>query len=125
MIPANQVKKGHVVVINDQPHIVGTISSQTPSARGGSTLYKIRARNVITGQKTDVSCKGDEAFKEADYQKKAVQFLYRNGGNYCLMDLEDYSQFELTEEFLEEESQYLLEDMELTSLIIDGVFRGV
>ncbi len=122
---ANQLKKGHVVGINNEPHIIGQISCQTPSARGGATLYKIRARNVISGNKTDLSCKGDESFKEADYQKKPIQFLYRNSGNFCLMDLEDYSQFELAEETIEEETQFLIEDMELTALVIDGAIRGI
>ncbi len=41
------------------------------------------------------------------------------------MDLEDYSQFELAEETIEEETQFLIEDMELTALVIDGAIRGI
>jgi len=118
MILANQLKKGYIIDINNAPHIVGSISCQTPSARGGTTLYKIRAKNVMNGQKTDLSCKGDDSFKESDYQKKPVQFLYRDKGSLCLMNLEDYSQFELLEETLEEEAQ-------LTAMVIDGVVRGI
>jgi elongation factor P len=125
MIPANQLKKGTVIAINDRPHIVAATTCQTPSARGGATIFKIRAKDVMTGQKTDLSCKGDESFKEVDYQKKPVEFLYRDQGGYVFIDLEDFSQFELSSELLADESPYLLESMELTALIIDGLIKGV
>ncbi len=125
MLNASQLKKGLVVEVNGLPHIIGTISCQTPSARGGATLYKIRARNVISGQKTDITCKGDESFKESDYQKKPIQYLYRDQEKFCFMDLEDYSQFELTAGDIEDEAMYLVEDMELLSLVVEGVVRGI
>ncbi len=125
MPTASQVKKGLIITVNKQPHVIETVSCQSPSARGGNTLYKIRARNVITNQKSDLSCKGDEMFKEADYQKKAVQYMYCAQELYCFMDLEDYSQFELASETLTDEAKFLTEDMELTALVTDGIVRTV
>ena len=125
MITAKQLKKGTVVEINGEPHTVSAVITQSPSARGGATLYKIRANGVLKGQKVDLSCKGDESFREVDCQKKPIQILYREPDKVCFMDLEDYSQFHLPETMLQEELQFLLENMEVTALVIDGVVRGI
>ena len=42
MIQASNLKKGMVIEVNKAAHIVETITCRSPSARGGSTLYKIR-----------------------------------------------------------------------------------
>lgn len=125
MLSASNLKNGAAIEINGEPHIVQRLQVKSPSARGGSTLYKFRARNVVTGNKIDQSCKGDETFKEAIYNKKQVQFMYRNQDTFAFMDLDDYNQFEIDVSALAEESNFLLEDMELTALVIDGVVRGI
>ncbi|HCN06400.1 MAG TPA: elongation factor P-like protein YeiP [Lentisphaeria bacterium] len=125
MISASDLKRGIAIDINGEPCIVENIQVKTPSARGGSTLYKFRARSIVTGTKVDQSVKGDSSYKESVYDKKAVQFLYRGQDSYTFMDLEDYSQFDLDTKALSQEANFMVEDMELTALVIDGVVRGV
>ncbi|MFM1548336.1 MAG: elongation factor P [Lentisphaeria bacterium] len=125
MISASDLKRGIAIEINGEPCIVENIQVKTPSARGGATLYKFRARSIVTGSKVDQSVKGDITYKEAVYDKKTVQFLYREQDSYAFMDLEDYSQFELDIASLSEQVNFMIEDMELTALVIDGVVRGV
>ena len=98
MINASQAKKGMVLKINGETHTVEKVHAQSPSARGGNTLYKVRTRNVVTGQKADHSWKGDDKLEETDFQKRDIEYSYKNGDMFAFMDLEDYSQFELAEE---------------------------
>jgi elongation factor P len=125
MIQASKIKKNSVLDIAGKLHIVDTITCQSPSARGGSTLYKIRTRDLITGQKTDHSFKSDEMLKEGEYEKRPVEFSYIEGSNYIFMDLETYDQFELNFDFLGDDKNFLLEGMELTALLIDGAVKTV
>lgn len=125
MVEASKMKKGMVLELNGAAHIIEHIQVKSPSARGGNTLYKVRSRNLITTQKADHSFKGDDVFKEADYEKKVVQFSYIDGENYVFMDIEDYSQFELNKDFIGDDIKFLLEDMECTALIIDGHVKGL
>ncbi len=121
MIKASDFKKGVVVEINNAPHIVEQIQVQTPSARGGATLYKTRFRNASTKQKVDRSLKGDDAFSEMNLERKEVQYLYKNGDAYTFMDLSDYEQFDLKADDLGEDLQYLVDDLEgITALLSDG-----
>ena len=47
---AKEIKPGAVVVHNDAPVMIESISVQSPSARGAATLYKFRGRNLVTKQ---------------------------------------------------------------------------
>ena len=65
MFSASELKKGAVVKIDGDPHMVESVSVNKPSARGAVTLYKIRFRNLVTKRKTDQSLRGDDMFDEA------------------------------------------------------------
>ena len=68
---------------------------QSPSARGGNTLYKFRGRNLVTKQKVDLSCKGTDNFNEADFEKRAVALMYADQDHVHLLDQQDYNQFSI------------------------------
>ena len=126
MIKACNITKNSIVEIGGAPHTVESIAVQTPSARGGATLYKIRFRNIKTQQKVDQTLRGDDPFKEADFETREVQYLYKNGDIYTFMDVEDYSQIELNETEIEDVIPYLVEDMEgITALLSDGRVLGI
>lgn len=121
MIRASDLKRGAILALEGTPYVVEQILVQAPSARGGNTLYKVRFRNVQNRQKVDQTFRGEEALQEASYDTREVQYLYRNGDLLTFMDLEDYEQFELPEEDLEELVPFLVEDMEgLTALVYEG-----
>lgn len=51
MAKANEIKRGSAVNYNGKLLLVKDIDIQSPSARGASTLYKMRFTDVKTGQK--------------------------------------------------------------------------
>ena len=126
VIKVSDLKKGMVVEINDQPHIVKNIEVKSPSSRGASTLYKIRFNNIQTKQKLEQSCKGDDVYRELDLTRKAIQFSYIDGGNLIFMDNEDYSQYSVSKADIEDELLYISEEMEgLVALLTDGMILGI
>lgn len=112
MIKACDLKRGGLVGINGMPHVVEELKVSTPSARGAASIYRFRFRNLVSKAKQDVSCKGEEPFAEIDFERRPVQFLYREVDMYTFMDTEDFSQFSLPRDTIEEQAQYLVEDME-------------
>ena len=123
---AKQVKSGSVIEVNGAPHIVESVDKHTPSARGAATLYKIRARNLLTQSKTDLSCKGEESFPEPDFQSRESQFLYRDGEQYVFMDLESYDQYSLHGSTVGDQALFLVENMEgVFAMLLDGHIVGV
>ncbi len=116
----SESKKNMAVLLDGAPHTIEDIVRQTPSARGASTLYKMRFRNLLTRQKRDATMQGDDLLQDAAMDKRECQYLYREGDRYTFMDLEDYNQFQLSAEELDGQETLLIENMEgITALIID------
>jgi len=121
MVKACDLRKGSLVGIHGLPNVLETLSVSTPTARGAATIYHFRFRNLITKAKHDVSCKGDEPFDNIDFERRPIQYLYREADLYTFMDTEDFSQFTLQQDAIEEQLNYLIEDMEgLFALMSDG-----
>lgn len=126
MVQASELKKGDVVAIDGDPHMVETVAVHKPSARGAATLYKIRFRNLKTKRKTDQSLRGDDMFDEADFERRPVQVLFGDETAFTFMDLQDYSQFSLSKDDVEDEWPYLMEGLEgVLSLVSDGRVLGL
>lgn len=121
MLRACDLKRGGFVEINGVPHQLDSLQVTNPSARGAATLYHFRFRNLVTKQKLDQTVKGDDLYKEADFEVRPTQFLYENQGIYTFMDQESYDQFDLNKADVEALLPYLLPEMEdLKALVSDG-----
>ena len=112
MPKACDIKRGTLVDIQGAPHIVEDLQVQTPSARGGASLYKVRFRNLVSKQKLDQSLKGDDLLKPIEVEQREVQFSYMQGDDYVFMDTADYREITFTEEALGDEKNYITEDLE-------------
>jgi len=123
---ANELKKGSVVEIDGGVYIARDIEVRNPSARGASTLYKVRFFNVRDGRKLEQTLKGDEFIKEGNLSRHSVQFSYREGDLITFMDTENYSQYMLNAGALEDQAAYITEDLEgMIALLVDGEMVGV
>ena len=126
MPKASDLKKGSVVEIDGEVYIANQIDKRNPSARGASTLFKVRFFNVRSGQKLEQTLKGDDFVKDGDLVRRSVQFSYREGDITTFMDTEDYSQYSLDAEALEDQDGYITEDLEgMIALLVDGQIVGV
>ncbi len=108
---AKDLKPGAIVLYNDAPHMVESVNVQSPSARGGATLYKFRARNLVTKQKSDFACKGTDNLDEADFQRREVSLMYSDGEQVHFLDQQDYNQYSIPASDITNEMQYITEDL--------------
>jgi elongation factor P len=115
---AKDMKRGHIVNYNGAPCMVETINVQSPSARGAATLYKFKARNLISKQKVDITLKGTEQLPEADFSRRPVKFMYSDPQEVHFLDQADYNDYVLPRADLEEELQFLTEDLEGVQTLI-------
>ena len=115
---AKDIKRGDVVVYSEAPCIIETVSVQTPSARGAATLYKYRARNLITKQKVDITLRGGDSLKDADFQKREVKFMYSDADSCHFLDQADFNQYSIVSSDITEEMQYITESLEGIRVLI-------
>lgn len=123
---AKEIKRGSVVNFNDAPCLIESVTVQSPSARGASTFYKYRARNLISKQKVDITLRGGESLDEADFQRRQAKYMYADATHVHFLDSTDYNQYALAKEDLVEESNYMTEELEgILALIYNEECVGI
>ena len=115
---AKEIKNGMVVNFNDAPCIIETTSVQSPSARGAATIYKYRARNLVTKAKVNIVLRGGESLPEADFERRPVKLMYADATHMHLLDSTDYNQYSLPLADVANEAQYLTEGLEGVQALI-------
>jgi elongation factor P len=123
---AKEIKPGTIVNYNDAPHMIESVTVQSPSARGSATLYKFRARNLVTKQKTDIALKGTEGLDDADFHRREVAFMYADTEEVHFLDQADYNQYAVPREDVANEMPYVTEDLQgMLALIYNGQCVGI
>lgn len=112
MYSVSDLKRGVIVELDGAPHIVETVQTSSPSARGASTITRVRMRDLRTKQKVDKSFRGSETFPVPDVEKRPVGFLYDDPDAYHFMDNETYEQFAFQKSDLEWEGKFMTEGIE-------------
>jgi elongation factor P len=112
MISTSDFKKHLRILVDGEPFVILDVHVQSPSARGASSLSKIRVRNLRTGQVLDKTFRGGDKVEEPNLELRAVQFLYQDGDGYHFMDTQSYDQFALSAEDIGDAAGYLKDGME-------------
>ena len=115
---AKDIKTGMILNYLEAPCVIETISVQSPSARGAATLYKYRARNLVTKQKVDIVLKGGESLPEADFHRRPVKVMYSDATDMHVLDEADYNQYSLPLGDIQEEVKYLTDRLEGVQILI-------
>ena len=79
MARANEIKRGMVINYGGKLLLVKDVDIQSPSARGASTLYKMRFSDVRTGLKVEERFKGDDILDTITLTRRFVTFSYVDG----------------------------------------------
>ena len=101
------LKKGTIFQLDNIPYRVVEYS-QKVVGRGGS-IVSVRIKSLIDGRVLEKTFKGNESISSDDVSSMSVQYLYNDGAKYYFMNLDNYDQFEIPADSLEEQSGYLKE----------------
>jgi elongation factor P len=110
-------KKGLKIEIDGTPYVIVEFLHVKPGKGGAFVRTKIK--NLMTGKVLDQTFRSGEKLKRPDLVEREMQFLYREGDNFFLMDNETYEQFALTAEQLGDVVLYLIENLNLKVLFFN------
>jgi len=125
MITTSDFKRGLWIELDGEPWLILDVTRQSPSARGADTIVKAKVRNPKTGFVQEKSFRGGDKVNEPNVEKRAVQYLYRDGAEYHFMDQDSYEQFSLSKDELGDAHSYLTDNQELTAMTLDEKVLGV
>lgn len=126
MTRAAELKRSDVISHNQQLFVIKHIDVQSPSARGAATLYRVKAAAVGGGQKFEERFKGDDEVTTVELQRRGVSFSYADGEELVFMDNQDFTQYSLRRDDIEDELLFITEDTEgLQLLLVDDAVIGL
>ncbi|ABV34066.1 MULTISPECIES: elongation factor P [Pseudothermotoga] len=123
MVEVGDLKKGMVIMVNGEPHRVVDVSKHHMAM--GRGIIRTKLKSVVTGFVKDVNFSSGERVEEANLSFRQAQFLYSDGAHYHFMALDDYEQYILSEEDLQDAKWYLIENLELSLVFLEDKPIGV
>lgn len=90
----------------------------------GGAFVRTRLRKLKSSATLERTFRAGERVEPAFVEKKKLQYLYRQGDELVLMDMDTYEQEPVSESNLGDQAKYLKEDMEITALVAGGEVLG-
>jgi elongation factor P len=112
MLSTGDFKRGVRILLDGEPFVILDVFVQSPSARGASSLTKVKVRNLRTGQVFDRTFRGGDRVEEPNLELRPVQFLYRDDDGFHFMDTQSYDQVRLSTDEVGDAAGYLKEGLE-------------
>lgn len=109
LIDAINVKRRTLFELDNTPFSCLEVEVNTPTARGGQTLVRIKMRNLITNAVFDKTFKASEKFKEPDLQKVPASYLYSDSEGSHFLDQESFETLTLSGEVIGNALDFLIE----------------
>lgn len=123
MISVNDFKTGLTIEFDGKLWRVLDFQHVKPGK--GGAFVRSKLKNLRTGAVQDKTFRAGEKVKTAQIDRKKMQYLYAMGDNHVFMDMETYEQLELPAAQIEEELNYLQENMEVNIIMFGAETLGV
>ena len=91
----------------------------------GAAFVRTKLKNVETGQVVERTFRAGEKVGKATLDRREMQYLYKEGSEFIMMDNETYEQLGVSEVQMGDGVKYLKENMEVQVLLHDGKIIGV
>ena len=123
MISSNDFKTGLTIEIDGDIYQIVDFQHVKPGK--GSAFVRTKVKNVKTGSIVEKKFNAGEKFAKARLDRREMQYLYKDGDQFVVMDNESYEQIMLTESQIGDEVKWLKENMNLGILIYNNEVIGV
>ena len=123
MIDINDIKKGMTLEIEGGIYQVVDFLHVKPGK--GSAFMKTTLKNLRTNANIERTFNTTVRFEKAELERSHVQYLYNTGDGYCFMNTETFDQFELTNEQVGDNKNYLIENSEVDVIKYHNELLGI
>jgi elongation factor P len=108
LIDAISVKRRTLFEFENTPFYCLEAEVNTPTARGGQTLVRLKVRNLLTSAVFEKTFKAGDKFKEPDLQSVPASYLYSDSAGSHFLDQETYDTLTLTKEMIGNALDFLI-----------------
>lgn len=123
MISVNDFKTGLTIEVDGGIWRVMEFQHVKPGK--GAAFVRSKLRNLRSGAIQEKTFRGGEKVAKAMIENKKMQYLYADGNMHVFMDNNSYEQVEVSEDQLENELNYLKENMNVSIMSYNEETLGV
>lgn len=123
MIDTSEFKNGTVFEWDGNIWQVAWFQHHKPG-KGGAVM-RLKLKNMNTGAIIERTFKSGEKFREVELIRRKAQYLYSDTEKVHFMDQESFEQLELEKGTMDGLADYLMENMEVDALYLDGAFLNI
>src|SRR6202000_2432645 len=109
LIDAIDIKRKMFFELEGTPYHCLDVEVNTPTARGGQTLVRLKMRNMLTRAVFDKTFKASDKFKDPDLQTVEASYLYSDADGSYFLDQETFETLTLNEQMVGDALKLLVE----------------
>jgi len=121
-IDTSDFKNGMAIYLDGE--VCSIIEFQHVKPGKGGAFVRTKLKRLKSGSTIEKTFRAGEKVDQAFMEKVKKQFLYRQGDEVVLMDLDTYEQEPVPEAEIGSQAKYLKEEMEIQALVVDGAVLG-
>ncbi len=123
MISVNDLKTGLTLDIDNNLWSVVEFLHVKPGK--GAAFVRTKLKNVETGQVVEKTFRAGEKVGKAMLDRREMQYLYKEGNDLVMMDLESYEQMPIPADRVGDGIKYLKENMTVQILMHESKIIGI
>ncbi|CAA7602141.1 Ribosomal protein L2 domain 2 [Acididesulfobacillus acetoxydans] len=123
MISSNDFKTGVTIEVDGDVYTIVEFQHVKPGK--GAAFVRTKLKNVRTGGVVERKFNAGEKVPRAHVERREMQYLYKDGEHYVVMDNENYEQMSLTADQIGDQVKWLKENMNLGVLFFGSDVIGV
>ncbi len=125
MIVTSQLKVGVVFKSGNDVLVVQRMLGQ--KAGRGALVTKLRVKNLLTGQTSDLGLDAGEKFQEVEMDHLKMKLSYIDGDNYVFLEQTTYEQYEISKDDMGDNVNYITpeDDVEVEVTFYEGKPVGI
>jgi elongation factor P len=123
MIDPIDLKKGTIILLDGE--LYACTYSQFVNPGKGSAFVRSKLKNVKRGNVLERTFKSSDKIEDVELEKRYTTYLYRDGDHLVFMDKEDFEQFHIPEDLVEEIISFMKEEMPFEVTFYEGTPVGV
>lgn len=122
-ISTNDFKNGMTIIFRDELYDINEFQFVKPGK--GGAFVRTKLQKVKTGQVLEHTFDSKDKVEQAIIEKKAMEYLYRDGDSFIFMDQESYEQEGVGKDLMEPLLPFLKENTVCNFKIHEGEFLAV
>lgn len=123
MVSTNNLKNGRTLLIDGKLQQIVEWNHHKPGK--GGAVVRTKLKEVETGKIVDKTFRAGEEVQQAIVERSTVQFLFRDGDNYVLMNTSTFDQIEAPAPVIGDAADFLTEGDELQIQVYESRIVGI